>query len=66
MPKSADHKIMELETQVKLLEKQKALLESQAYVADKKAIVFDIMIDITESEYQIDIIKNYSSVQLII
>ena len=66
MPKSPEHKIMELEAQVKLLEKQKALLERQAYVADKKAIIFDMMIDIAEKEYQIDIRKNSSPKQSII
>jgi transposase-like protein len=63
MPKSAEQKIMELEAQVKLLEKQKALLEREAYVADKKAIIFDMMIDIAEKEYQIDIRKNSSPEQ---
>ncbi|GIZ09257.1 hypothetical protein [Flavobacterium sp. UMI-01] len=58
MPKSPEQKIMELEAQVKLLEKQKALLERQAYVADKKAILFDMMIDLAEKEYHIDIRKN--------
>ncbi len=58
MPKSPEQKIMELEAQVKLLEKQKAFLEQQAFVADKKAIIFDMMIDIAEKEYQIDIRKN--------
>ena len=58
MPKSPEQKIMELEAKVKLLEKQKAFLEQQAYVADKKAIIFDMMIDIAEKEYQIDIRKN--------
>ncbi|MFV5686990.1 transposase [Flavobacterium sp. GB2R13] len=58
MTKSPEQKIMELEIQVKLLEKQKALLERQAYVADKKAILFDMMIDLAEKEYQIDIRKN--------
>lgn len=58
MPKSPEQKIMELEAQVKLLEKQKALLERQAFVADKKAIIFDMMIDIAEQEYKIDIRKN--------
>ena len=48
----------ELESQVKLLEKQKAFLEKQAYVADKKAIIFDMMINLAEQEYQIDIRKN--------
>ena len=58
MPKSPEQKIMELEAQVKLLEKQKFFLEQQAFVADKKAIIFDMMIDIAEKEYQIDIRKN--------
>ena len=58
MAKSPEPKIMELEAQVKLLEKQKALLERQAYVADKKAILFDMMIDLAEKEYHIDIRKN--------
>ena len=58
MPKSPEQKIMELEAQVKLLEKQKALLEREAYVADKKAIIFDMMIDIAEQDYKIDIRKN--------
>ena len=58
MPKSPEQKIMELEAQVKLLENQKALLEREAYLADKKAIIFDMMIDIAEQEYKIDIRKN--------
>ena len=63
MHKSPEQKIMELEAQVKLLEKQKAFLEQQAFVADKKAIIFDMMIDIAEKEYQIDIRKNSSPEQ---
>lgn len=58
MAKTAEQKIMELEAQVKLLEKQKTFLERQAFVADKKAILFDMMIDLAEKEYQIDIRKN--------
>jgi transposase-like protein len=63
MGKSLEQKIMELEAQVKLLEKQKAFLEQQAFVADKKAIIFDMMIDIAEKEYKIDIRKNSSPEQ---
>ena len=63
MPKSPEQKIMELEAKVKLLEKQKTFLEQQAFVADKKAIIFDMMIDIAEKEYQIDIRKNSSPEQ---
>ena len=58
MPKSQEQKIMELEAKVKLLEKQKALLEQQVHVADSKAIIFDMMINLAEKEYQIDIRKN--------
>ena len=63
MPKSPEQKIMELEAQVKLLEKQKAFVKQQAFVADKKAIIFDMMIDIAEKEYKIDIRKNSSPEQ---
>jgi transposase-like protein len=66
MEKSPEQKIMELEVQVKLLEKQKAFLERQAFVADKKAILFDMMIDLAEKEYQIDIRKNSVPEQSII
>jgi len=58
MPKTPEQKIMELEAKVKLLEKQKTLLEQQAHIADSKAIIFDMMINLAEKEYQIDIRKN--------
>lgn len=58
MPKTPEQRIMELEAKVKLLEKQKAFLEQQANVADKKAIIFDMMINLAEKEYKIDIRKN--------
>ncbi|WP_228451913.1 transposase [Chryseobacterium sp. G0186] len=58
MEKTPEQRIMELEAEVKLLEKQKAFLEKQAYIADKKAIFFDMMIDLAEKEYRIDIRKN--------
>lgn len=61
MPKRPEQKIMELEAQVKLLEKQKAFLEHQASVADKKVIIFDMMIDLAEKAYQIDIRKTHIS-----
>jgi len=63
MPKTPEQKIMELEAKVRLLEKQKTFLEQQAFVADKKAIIFDMMIDIAEKEYHIDIRKNSSPEQ---
>lgn len=58
MPKSPERKIMELEQQVKLLEKQKRFLEKQVERADKKSIIFDMMIDLAEKEYNIPIRKN--------
>ena len=64
MPKTPEQKILELEAKVKLLEKQKAFLEQQASRADKKAIIFDMMIDLAEKEYKIDIRKNSSPEQL--
>jgi len=59
MPKPPLQKILELEQKVKLLEKQKKLLERQVEQADKKSIIFDMMIDIAEKEYNIPIRKNY-------
>jgi hypothetical protein len=64
MSKTPEQKILELETKIKLLEKQKAFLEQQASQADKKAIIFDMMIDLAEKEYKIDIRKNSSPEQL--
>lgn len=65
MPKSIDQKMLELEQKVKLLEKQKAFLEKQVENSDKKAIIFDMMIDIAEKEYNISIRKNSSPEQSI-
>ena len=63
MPKSPERKILELEQQVKLLEKQKRFLEKQAAHSDKKSIIFDMMIDLAEKEYNIPIRKNCSPEQ---
>ena len=63
MPKSQEQLLMELEAKVKLLEKQKAMLEHQVERADKKAIIFDMMIDLAEKEYNISIRKNSSPEQ---
>jgi hypothetical protein len=57
MSKSPEQKIMELEAKVKSRETE-VLLERQAFVADKKSNHFDMMIDIAEEEYKIDIRKN--------
>ena len=57
MAKTNEQKLMELEQKVKLLEKQKAFLEKQLAQSDKKSIIFDMMIDIAEKEYNIPIEK---------
>lgn len=57
MPKSQEQKILELEARVKLLEKQKAFLEHQVDRADRKAVLFDMMIDLAEKEFNIPIRK---------
>lgn len=66
MPKTPEQKVLELEVRVKLLEKQKAYLEEQNKKADKKAIIFDMMIELAEKEYNIEIRKNSLPEQSII
>jgi len=63
MAKTPEQKILELEQKVRLLEKQKNRLEADAAQSDKKAIIFDMMIDLAEKEYNIDIRKNSSPEQ---
>ncbi|WP_216824414.1 hypothetical protein [Emticicia sp. TH156] len=58
MPKTPEQHIVELEAKVKLLEKHKVQLENQNHISDSKAIIFDMMIDLAEKEYNIDIRKN--------
>jgi len=58
MPKTPEQQLMELEQKVRLLEKQKKFLEKQVEQSDKKAILFDMMIDLAEKEYNIPIRKN--------
>lgn len=58
MPKTPEQKLLELEAKVKLLEKQKTFLEKQVEQSDKKSIIFDMMIDLAEKEYNIPIRKN--------
>ena len=57
MPKKPEQKLLELEQENKLLKKQKALLEKQVEQSDKKAIMFDMMINLAEKEYNIPIRK---------
>jgi transposase-like protein len=57
MPKSPEQKILELEQKVRLLEKQKAFLEHQIDRSERKAVLFDMMIDLAEKEFNIPIRK---------
>lgn len=59
MPKSKDQLLMEFQEKVKQLEKKNARLEHDLEMKDHKAAFFDLMIDIAEKEYNIDIRKNY-------
>ncbi len=65
MPKTQEQQILELEQKVRLLEKQKAFLEAQSDRSDRKAVLFDMMIDIAEKEFNIPIRKKYSPEQSI-
>ena len=58
MPKTLEQKLLELEQEVRLLKKQKTFLELQVEQSDRKAIMFDMMIDLAEKEYNIPIRKN--------
>ena len=60
LKKTPEQRIMELEQQVKLLEKQKDRAEYLAERADKKVIIFDMLVDMAEKEYDISIRKNYA------
>ena len=57
--KTPEQRILELEAKVKLLEKQKARAEHLAERADKKVIIFDMLVDMAEKEYDIQNRKNY-------
>lgn len=58
MEKSKDQQLLELEQKIKLLERKNARLEKELEQKDMKADFFDMMIDIAEKEYKIDIRKN--------
>ena len=58
MPKTPAQRLLELEQEVRLLKKQKAFLKKQVEQSDKKVILFDIMINLAEKEYNIPIRKN--------
>lgn len=58
MEKSKDQKLLELEERVKFLERQNNRLQSELEMRDHKVAFFDMMIDMAEKEFKIDIRKN--------
>ncbi len=60
MAKTPEQRIKELEIENALLQKQKARAEHLAERADKKVIIFDMLMDMAEKEYDIQIRKNYT------
>src|SRR5574344_374914 len=63
MPKTKEHELMELREKIKYLERKNARLEQELEQKDHKVAIFDMMIDIAEEEYKIDIRKNSSAEQ---
>ena len=57
MEKSKDQELLELRQKVRLLERKNARLEKELEQKDMKAEFFELMIDIAEKEYNIDIRK---------
>ena len=58
--KTPEQRILELEQENVLLKKQKARADYLADRADEKVILFDMMIDIAEQEFNIPIRKKHS------
>ena len=58
MSKTPERRLLELEQKCRLLEKQNNRLKAQAEQSEKKAVLFDMMIDLAEREYNIPIRKN--------
>ena len=65
MEKSKEQKLLELEERVKLLERQNNRLQHELEKKDHKVAFFDMMIDMAEKEFKIDIRKNSSAEQSI-
>ena len=63
MEKSKDQKLMELEERVKMLERQNNRLQHELEMKDHKVAFFDMMINMAEKEFNIDIRKNSSAEQ---
>lgn len=63
MEKSKDQQLLELEERVKMLERQNNRLQHELEMKDHKVAFFDMMIDMAEKEFNIDIRKNSSAEQ---
>ena len=63
MEKSKEQTLMELEERVKMLERQNNRLQHELEMKDHKVAFFDMMIDMAEKEFNIDIRKNSSAGQ---
>jgi len=63
MEKSKEQKLLELEERVKMLERQNNRLQHELEMKDHKVAFFDMMIDMAEKEFNIDIRKNSSAGQ---
>lgn len=60
MAKTKNQELMELREKVKVLERKNARLEKELEQKDMKAEFFDLMIEIAEEEYGVDIRKKCS------
>ncbi|KXX66534.1 transposase [Flammeovirga sp. SJP92] len=58
--KTPEQELLELKLELETAKKKINRLEAEAEKADHKAIIFDMMIDLAEKEYKIDIRKNSS------
>lgn len=65
MEKSKEQKMLELEARVRLLERQNNRLQHELEMKEHKVAFFDMMIDMAEEEFKIDIRKNSSAGQSI-
>lgn len=63
MEKSKEQKLLELDERVKMLERQNNRLQHELEMKDHKVAFFDMMIDMAEKEFNIDIRKNSSAGQ---
>ncbi|MBB3701557.1 transposase [Flammeovirga yaeyamensis] len=58
--KTPEQELLELKLELETAKKKIKRLEAEAEKADHKSIIFDMMIDLAEKEYKIDIRKNSS------